>query len=319
VICAAAGQCFDVGTCNPGTGICSNPPKPDGATCTDGDLCTQTDECDGAGACVGENPVVCTPLDQCHDAGTCDTGTGICSNPAKADGEPCSDGNTCTLADACTGGLCQGDPMTCGDGTVQASCGEECDTAGVTDNCTAQCQFVCGPTPATNCRKPLVSQKASVVLKNRTPDKKDALSSKWAKGEATTNLDFGDPVNGSTGYVLCIYDETANPQPRLFATAPAGGTCGSKPCWKLTKTGFKYNDRGLDPDGISKIVLRAGAASKAKALVRGKGANLGMFSLPTTPTVTVQLMRSDNLGICWDAEFSTPIKNFSDQFKALGD
>src|SRR5438445_540209 len=57
------------------------------------------------------NPVVCTALDQCHDAGTCDTGTGLCSDPAKDDGTPCDDSDESTLNDACTSGVCAGNPV----------------------------------------------------------------------------------------------------------------------------------------------------------------------------------------------------------------
>src|SRR5256714_15256148 len=70
VVCAAADQCHDAGTCNPATGACSNPAKPDGATCNDSNACTPTDSCQ-AGACTGTNPVVCAAADQCHGAGTC--------------------------------------------------------------------------------------------------------------------------------------------------------------------------------------------------------------------------------------------------------
>ncbi|MBI5495034.1 MAG: hypothetical protein HY904_08390, partial [Deltaproteobacteria bacterium] len=52
VVCAALDQCHDVGTCDPATGACSNPAKPDGTACSDGDACTQTDACVG-GACAG--------------------------------------------------------------------------------------------------------------------------------------------------------------------------------------------------------------------------------------------------------------------------
>ncbi len=110
VVCTASDQCHDVGTCNPATGVCSNPAKPNGSTCNDGNGCTQTDTCSG-GACVGSNPVVCTASDPCHDVGTCDTQTGLCSNPPKLDGAPCSDGNSCTPNDHCVGGACQGGPL----------------------------------------------------------------------------------------------------------------------------------------------------------------------------------------------------------------
>src|SRR5262249_33267218 len=58
VVCAASDQCHAVGTCDPSTGACSNPAKPDGAACNDGNACTPTDTCQ-AGACVGGNPAAC--------------------------------------------------------------------------------------------------------------------------------------------------------------------------------------------------------------------------------------------------------------------
>ena len=82
VICTASDACHDAGTCDPATGLCSNPPVPDGTACSDGDACTQTDSC-VAGACTGSNPVTCTASDACHVAGTCDPATGACSNPDR--------------------------------------------------------------------------------------------------------------------------------------------------------------------------------------------------------------------------------------------
>jgi alpha-tubulin suppressor-like RCC1 family protein len=78
VICGAPGQCHDVGTCNPSTGVCSNPIKPDGAACSDSNACTQTDAC-SSGICAGTNPVVCVAVDACHAAGMCVPATGVCS------------------------------------------------------------------------------------------------------------------------------------------------------------------------------------------------------------------------------------------------
>src|SRR5206468_1700300 len=98
VVCPATDQCHDAGTCDPSTGMCSNPAKPDGTACNDGTACTRSDSCQ-AGTCTGGDPVVCTAADQCHDAGTCDPSTGMCSNPAKPDGTACNDGNACTRSD----------------------------------------------------------------------------------------------------------------------------------------------------------------------------------------------------------------------------
>jgi len=316
VVCTPLDQCHDAGVCDDGTGLCSNPPSAGGTGCDDGDGCTQTDQCDGAGTCVGANPVVCVPLDQCHDAGTCDSGTGLCSDPPTTNGTTCDDGNTCTISDACSGGTCVGNSMTCGDGVVQPGCLEDCDIPGGGPNCTADCHFICGPAPDPGCRAPALAGKGTVLLKDKTPDKKDALNWKYTKGAATTLADFGDPLT-ATDYTLCVWDGSAAPQPILLAHAPAGGTCGTKPCWKTIKGGFKYNDKLLTPDGLQQVLLRSGPATKAKILVKGKGADLPMPTLPLTPTVTVQL-KSES-GVCWEARYTTPQKNLPEQFRAKAD
>src|SRR5262249_55588988 len=95
VVCTASDQCHLAGTCDPSSGACSNPAKPDGTACNDGNACTQTDACQ-AGACIGGNPVVCTALDQCHAAGTCDPSSGLCSNPL-AECSVVTDSSLCTF------------------------------------------------------------------------------------------------------------------------------------------------------------------------------------------------------------------------------
>lgn len=52
VVCAASDQCHTAGTCNPSSGICSDPPVTDGTFCDDGDACTSHDRCQ-AGMCSG--------------------------------------------------------------------------------------------------------------------------------------------------------------------------------------------------------------------------------------------------------------------------
>ena len=79
------------------------------ASCSDGNACTLNDHC-SAGHCVSGAPVVCTALDQCHVAGSCNTGTGVCTNPNKADGSACSDGSSCSVGDVCSNGTCAGGP-----------------------------------------------------------------------------------------------------------------------------------------------------------------------------------------------------------------
>jgi hypothetical protein len=139
ITCTALDQCHDAGACDPSTGQCSQPAKPDGFTCSDGNACSQTDTC-VAGACVGANPVTCTALDQCHDAGACDPSTGQCSQPAKPDGFACSDGNACTRTDTCITGACVGaDAVTCAPTN-------ECWTEGTCNPATGTCSNVPKPT-----------------------------------------------------------------------------------------------------------------------------------------------------------------------------
>ena len=115
VTCADPEQCKREGVCNPDTGACTYANAQNGTTCDDGDACTQSDSCFN-GTCTGSDDVVCAAQDQCHDAGVCDSATGMCSNPAKADGTGCSDSDACTLTDVCNAGVCvPGLPKDCDD------------------------------------------------------------------------------------------------------------------------------------------------------------------------------------------------------------
>ena len=130
VVCTASDQCHVAGTCNPVTGLCSDPAAPNGTSCSDGNACTQSDSCI-AGVCVGAVPVICTASDQCHGPGLCDTSSGQCSNPTLPNGTPCNDGNACTgatgMGDTCQAGVCDGgNPTVC-------SASDQCHVAGTCD------------------------------------------------------------------------------------------------------------------------------------------------------------------------------------------
>ena len=120
-------------SCNLSTGACEAVAKTNGSACSDGDACTQSDSCQN-GACVGADPVVCPgATDQCHLAGACIPATGLCSNPAKADGTACSDGDACTQSDTCQTGVCTaGAAVTC-------TASDQCHTAGTCDSTTGAC------------------------------------------------------------------------------------------------------------------------------------------------------------------------------------
>ncbi len=111
VTCSALDQCHVVGACDPSSGACTTPNKPDGSSCNDGSLCTTNDACN-AGVCAG-TPRSCTPCDACHLAGKCNASTGQCSNPPATSGTQCG-GNVCTGLSTCNGaGMCNaGTPPT---------------------------------------------------------------------------------------------------------------------------------------------------------------------------------------------------------------
>jgi hypothetical protein len=129
--CDASDQCHDAGTCNPTTGLCSNPPKAEKTPCNDSDACTQTDYC-VTGECKGFSPIGCTASDQCHDVGTCDHTTGECSDPPKQNDLPCDDNNACTEGDTCQGGHCQGGS------TKNCPASDQCHV-GVCDTVSGEC------------------------------------------------------------------------------------------------------------------------------------------------------------------------------------
>jgi hypothetical protein len=137
---------------------------------------------------------------------------------------------------------------------------------------------------------------------------------KWLGGSTAVALPaFGDPVNGSTAYHLCLYDTGVGaPSLAFSATVPAGGTCGTRPCWKQIRNRFSYTNAAATPDGVRQLSLQATGTTGASIMVAGRGSNLhtpvsadGVYLLREFPEVIVQLQRSDSLS-CWEAVFTGP-------------
>lgn len=119
-----------------GAGACSHDPNTD--PCDDGAFCTVGDTCAG-GSCQGTPRDCSGAADQCND-GLCDEGLAQCVPDPVPDGAACDDGNACTN-DQCVAGVCSGFDG-CGDGVVNASCGEECDD-GAANGTNACCSVAC--------------------------------------------------------------------------------------------------------------------------------------------------------------------------------
>jgi cysteine-rich repeat protein len=222
----------------------------------------------------------------------------------------------------------------CGDNQIGLS--EDCDDGGVAngDCCDSLCNFeasgspcpndgtlctidecdgagTCGHAPPSTCKQAL---KSVIVIKDKTPDSKDKLVWKWLKGEATTQAEFGTPTT-STNYSLCLYTGTTN-----TFLAQLNVPFGAPPLWKPIGTkGFKYKDKNLASDGVSKVILKGNLnAGKSKTLVKGKGNNLPTLTPPFALPVTAQLV-NDTTTACFESTFDgaavKPPDNVAGKFK----
>jgi hypothetical protein len=161
-----------------------------------------------------------------------------------------------------------------------------------------------------------------VLLRNKTTDPGDLLVWKWKKWPDTQTGTFGDPRTTET-YTLCVFDGVDGPGAAHVyrSDIPAGGTCGTKPCWRpigspSAPIGFKYLDKAGTADGMVKIKLKS-LGGPAKILLRGKGEQLPDLTTPLTMPVAVQLQTST--GECWGSIFSAELRNDGTNFKARSD
>ncbi|MDX2166146.1 MAG: hypothetical protein SF182_03760, partial [Deltaproteobacteria bacterium] len=171
----------------------------------------------------------------------------------------------------------------------------------------------CAPLPRSRCQAP--RRASEIGLRTSAP----RLRWEWFGTQPTTAAGFGDPVGGASAYHLCIYD-TADGLPGLVfgASVPAGGTCGTRPCWKQTRKRLAYTNHAATPDGIRHLALSAGGSRKAASIiVSGHGPHLRLPTpadaaslLRASPQVIVQLQRSD-APACWEAVFTAPARSNS--------
>jgi hypothetical protein len=159
----------------------------------------------------------------------------------------------------------------------------------------------CPRDPGT-CRLPTAAAQALLQLKDKAPDAKDQLRWRWSKGAETTLAELGDPL-ASDDYALCVYDASGL---RARMLIPSGGLCDGRPCWRTTSRGFVYKNKSAAPSGITKLVLKSGAAGKSQMQAEGRGDPL---PLPVLSTLTAPLqaqLRNRTSGLCWGATFSAP-------------
>jgi hypothetical protein len=264
--------------------------------------CTVNDICGVAvipGFCGGQ-PVLCNDNNPCTDDG-CDGDTGACVFTPNSD--PCSDGSMCTTGDTCSGGTCVGGP------SMQCDPCERCfPIAG------------CLVAPRNDCKQSTGKDKLSI--KDSPVDAKDKIKWSWGRGSATTQAELGSPTT-TDDYTVCVFDGPPFDR-RLFldSTAPADGSCANGgSCWTARGTppgskGFIYKDsKILTPDGLKRVKLQPGIATKAKAQVAGLGTNLEIPSPMNIALPVVVQLQGEN-GTCFESTFTTAKQNVEDSFKA---
>src|SRR5258705_194027 len=79
------------------------------------------------------------------------------------------------------------------------------------------------------------------------------------RGPQSSVSEMMKPQSGTATYRVCVYDGTANPQPRMELDVPQGGTCGTKPCWKANgPNGVGYANKAGTPNGVTALKFKGG-------------------------------------------------------------
>ena len=173
----------------------------------------------------------------------------------------------------------------------------------------------CPAAPMLGCTTPFQAAKSLVLLKDKTPSDGDLFLWKWSKGPIASLASFGDPINTTNDFDVCVYKDTLGTPTLVFsARLLAGGSCAGKPCWKAGTTTYKYKDKDRSPDGLLSAGFKSSTVPGGSQIkVKGKGTLLNMPLLPLATPVVVQI---HNTGACWETTHTTPIVTDGTQFKS---
>jgi len=176
--------------------------------------------------------------------------------------------------------------------------------------------FDCAAAPLAGC---VVPGKGSLVVTEKAPGKEKLKVTLSKIQRELTPIDFGDPVTGTTGYNVCVYDSGDVLRGEYTLDLPGEVCSNGKPCWTtISDKGYKFKDKAAAADGIRKAMVRGG--SKGKVVVDGK--NTGTMptgvaaALANQTRATVQFVASD--GICVGLALPVVKKATGLLFKAKG-
>jgi len=163
----------------------------------------------------------------------------------------------------------------------------------------------CPPTPPLVKCRTAVATRSLLSMAQKTGDAtRNKLAWVW-KGGLVHPADLGNPTT-TTDYRLCFYDGADT----LFLNllVPAGGDCGTAPCWKTLKTGFAYKKKEGTTEGVAGFSIKVGADGIASLKLKAKGDRLDLPTLPLAQApqpVRVMMINNQN-GLCLSASYSDP-------------
>lgn len=172
----------------------------------------------------------------------------------------------------------------------------------------------CATAPLTSCRKPASPGAATLELRDGAAPARDAVQWKWRRGEETLPAAFGDPTS-DTDLTFCVHVRSGSAwRPAIELTIPAGSTCANdSSCWRARgnppgSKGWRYHDQMRANDGVVDLTLQPGGDGKTMVTLLGRGADLGLPSLPlvSADELRVQLVSGD--GQCWGADHAAPFR-----------
>jgi CSLREA domain-containing protein len=229
--------------------------------------------------------------------GRCDIGAvevSRCGDGIVSGGETCDDGNTqdgdCCSADCRTEAVCP-------------SC-ERCDVAF--GGCVADV--------LPDCRASTREVSGQLRILPRRPGIRQRLEWNWNHGEATSLEDFGDPPTDGP-FTFCVFDESGSRPTVAFRASTSSGPCGNVPCWSATAKGLRYHSTEGAPEGIRQLSLKPGADGKARIILKGRGVDLTLPTLPLGLPVRAQLHGTG--AACWESTYTedTVVRNTPVEFR----
>ena len=154
----------------------------------------------------------------------------------------------------------------------------------------------CPAAPRAGCQA-LGDGASRLALRRGSSDDRDALLWRW-RG-ALGGVPFPDLRRADAAYSLCLYDASAQAQPRFDARESEGVACHSAACWRVERR----RNRRRRGAALSRVRSRASAAS---LYFSAETAGAALPTLPLALPVVAQLLVGTPDGVvCWQASFAS--------------